>query len=296
MMHAGPTGFRNAPVTRTLVITSAVLSVTSAVSGRPRRLGLSFQDIFENHDLLKAIPSVFAFSSIPELVAGFYLLYYFRVFERQIGSNKYSVFVLFCIVASTFFEILALALLKDSHVLASGPYGLIFAAFVPFFVDVPVMSRFRVLGINFTDKSIVYFVGFQLLLCGWKWSFIPGMCGVLAGFLYFVNAFGIRRLKLDHVQFPKKVASVVSRLFLSSSTSSTHNSTANIRRNARVPYADHRVQHNYSSVGHISMPEPPESSIATLVSMGFDGNAARQALMQARNDLNVATNILLEAQ
>lgn len=44
------------------------------------------------------------------------------------------------------------------------------------------------------------------------------------------------------------------------------------------------------------MPEPPESSIATLVSMGFDGNAARQALMQARNDLNVATNILLEAQ
>lgn len=49
------------------------------------------QDIFGNHDLLKAIPSVFAFSSIPELVAGFYLLYYFRVFERQIGSNKYSV-------------------------------------------------------------------------------------------------------------------------------------------------------------------------------------------------------------
>ncbi|URE27049.1 UBA [Musa troglodytarum] len=291
-MHAGPTGFRNAPVTRTLVITSAVLSVTSAVSGRPRRLGLSFQDIFENHDLLKAIPSVFAFSSTPELVAGFYLLYYFRVFERQIGSNKYSVFVLFCIIASTFFEILALALLKaDSHVLASGPYGLIFAAFIPFFVDIPVMSRFCVLGINFTDKSIVYFVGFQLLLCGWKWSFIPGICGVLAGFLYRVNAFGIRRLK-----FPKKVASVVSRLFLSSSTSSTRNSTANIRRNARVPYAGRRVQQNYPSVGHVSMPEPPESSIATLVSMGFDSNAARQALMQARNDLNVATNILLEAQ
>lgn len=50
----------------------------------------------------------------------------------------------------------------DSHVLASGPYGLIFAAFIPFFVDIPVMSRFRVLGINFTDKSIVYFVGFQV--------------------------------------------------------------------------------------------------------------------------------------
>ena len=41
--------------------------------------------------------------------------------------------------------------------------------------------------------------------------------------------------------------------------------------------------------------DPPEESIATLVSMGFDTNAARQALVQARNDLNAATNILLEA-
>ncbi|WVZ06343.1 hypothetical protein V8G54_019689 [Vigna mungo] len=42
--------------------------------------------------------------------------------------------------------------------------------------------------------------------------------------------------------------------------------------------------------------EPSEDSINTLVSMGFDRNNARQALVQARNDVNVATNILLEAQ
>lgn len=42
--------------------------------------------------------------------------------------------------------------------------------------------------------------------------------------------------------------------------------------------------------------EPSEDSIATLVSMGFDRSSARQALVQARNDVNVATNILLEAQ
>lgn len=55
------------------------------------------------------------------------------------------------------------------------------------------------------------------------------------------------------------------------------------------------MQRNYRSVGNF-MPEPPESSITTLVSMGFESNAARQALIQARNDINVATNILLEAQ
>lgn len=57
-----------------------------------------------------------------------------------------------------------------------------------------------------------------------------------------------------------------------------------------------RLQRNYPPVARAPPPEPPESSIAMLVSMGFDSNAARQALMQARNDINVATNILLEAQ
>ena len=45
-----------------------------------------------------------------------------------------------------------------------------------------------------------------------------------------------------------------------------------------------------------SSTEPSEDAIATLASMGFDRNSARQALVQARNDVNTATNILLEAQ
>ncbi|ONK63630.1 uncharacterized protein A4U43_C07F17260, partial [Asparagus officinalis] len=52
---------------------------------------------------------------------------------------------------------------------------------------------------------------------------------------------------------------------------------------------------NYQAAARPAMPDPPESSIATLVSMGFDSNAARQALLRARNDINVATNILLES-
>lgn len=57
------------------------------------------------------------------------------------------------------------------------------------------------------------------------------------------------------------------------------------------------VQRNYPSLTALSsVAEPPEDSIAMLVSMGFDRNSAREALMHARNDINVATNILLEAQ
>ena len=55
------------------------------------------------------------------------------------------------------------------------------------------------------------------------------------------------------------------------------------------------LQRNYPAPVQ-AVTEPSEGSISTLVSMGFDRDSARQALVQARNDVNVATNILLEAQ
>ena len=49
------------------------------------------QKLYENLRIWRVIASLFAFSSSPELIFGVALLYYFRVFERQIGSNKYAV-------------------------------------------------------------------------------------------------------------------------------------------------------------------------------------------------------------
>lgn len=57
-----------------------------------------------------------------------------------------------------------------------------------------------------------------------------------------------------------------------------------------------QFQASYPAAPPASTAEPAEDSIATLVSMGFDRSSARQALIHARNDLNAATNILLEAQ
>lgn len=49
------------------------------------------QSVYEKLSVWRLITSFFAFSSTPELIFGAVLLYYFRVFERQIGSNKYAV-------------------------------------------------------------------------------------------------------------------------------------------------------------------------------------------------------------
>ncbi|CAL1385794.1 unnamed protein product [Linum trigynum] len=293
-MNGGPSGFNNAPVTRAFVISSALFTLFFGIQGRSAKFGLSYQDIFGKLRVLKLIASVFAFSSTPELLFGLGLLYYFRVFERQIGSNKYSVFILFSTIGSLLFEALALSLLKDPtlNLLTSRPYGLIFASFVPFFFDIPVSTWFRVFGIRFSDKSFVYLAGLQLLLSSWKRSLIPGICGILAGSLYRLNLFGIRKAK-----FPEFMATFASR-FSWPSTGSPRGVTTT-RANGAAPtvpsYAGRRVERTYPTPVPSSV-EPSESAIATLVSMGFDGNSARQALVQARNDVNAATNILLEAQ
>lgn len=48
------------------------------------------------------------------------------------------------------------------NVLASGPYALIFASFVPFYLDIPVSTRFRVFNIQFSDKAFIYVAGLQV--------------------------------------------------------------------------------------------------------------------------------------
>ncbi|KAJ8760077.1 hypothetical protein K2173_010933 [Erythroxylum novogranatense] len=288
-MNGGPYGFNNAPVTKVFVIASCVLTFFFGIRGMSTKLGFSYQDIFRRPQVWKLITSVFAFSSTPELMFGLYLLYYFRVFERQIGSNKYSVFILFSVIGSLLFQFLALALLKDpSATLTSGPYGLIFASFIPFYFDIPVSTRLRVFNINFSDKSFIYLAGLQLLLSSWKRSFLPGLCGILAGSLYRLNLLGIRKAK-----FPEFVISFLPRFSWPATGSPRGEPERNLVDRAPT-YTVGRTE-GRTPTATVTM-EPPESSIMMLVSMGFDRNSARQALVQARNDINTASNILLEAQ
>ncbi|KAI4386574.1 hypothetical protein MLD38_004496 [Melastoma candidum] len=291
-MNGGPSGFGNAPVTKSFLVLSGILSVLSGIQGRAHHLGLSYKDIFEKQKLWKSTLSIFSFSSTPELIFGIYLLYYFRVFERQIGSNKYSVFILFSILISFLGQVLVLGLLKDASLkLNSGPYGLIFSSFVPFYLDIPISTRIRVFSLQFSDKSFIYLAGLQLLLSSWRRSVIPGICGLLAGSLYRLNVLYIRKAKV-----PGCISLFFTRLRWPSIRSiSLPASTRNIAGN--MPYfSSPTAQPNYPPPGVLSTSGSLEASVAMLVSMGFDHDSARQALLHARNDVNQATNILLEAQ
>ncbi|KAK9725998.1 hypothetical protein RND81_05G183200 [Saponaria officinalis] len=291
-MNGGPSGFNNAPVTKAIVISSALFTIFFGFQGRSKKLGLSYQDVFEKPKFWKIVVSMYAFMSTPELMFGLFLLYYFRVFERQIGSNKYSVFILFSFFVTFLQESVILALLKDpKSTITAGPYSLIFSSFVPFFFDIPATTRFRVFGLQFSDKSFIYLAGLQLLLSSWKRSILPGICGVTAGFLYRMNIFYIRKAKL-----PDFISSFFFRVsWPSTGSPSSAAGARNIPGTASAPpFAGRQVERTFPPLAGLL--EPTEDSIAMLVSMGFDRDNARQALVQARNDVNVATNILLEAQ
>lgn len=289
-MNAGPSGFQNAPVTKGLVLICGVASIIAATQGRASFSSLSYQAIVKKLHLWRLVTSVFVFSSTSELMFGLYLLYYFRVFERQIGSNKYSVFILFATIISTLLELMILVVFKDyvSGGLAPGPYGIIVSLFVPFFLDIPVSTRFQIFSVRFSDKSFVYLAGLQLLLSSWKRSFIPGFCGVIAGLLYRMNIFRIQKLKL-----PKSVASTASWLFapLVSGGSSTVSSRRTVPRETIDAPLGQQFQGNWVAP---AMAES-EAAISTLVSMGFDRSSAIRALAQARNDINAAADLLLNS-
>eukprot|EP00245_Coleochaete_scutata_P007020 TRINITY_DN2198_c0_g1_i1.p1 TRINITY_DN2198_c0_g1~~TRINITY_DN2198_c0_g1_i1.p1 ORF type:complete len:312 (+),score=26.38 TRINITY_DN2198_c0_g1_i1:334-1269(+) len=309
-MNSGPSGFYNAPVTKVLCVGCGVLSLLAGTRGA-NIFGLSYQGIFQELELWRLLTSNFIFSSTPEILFGLYLLYFFRVFERQLGSNKFAAFALITTFIATSLEVSLVCILKggilqDTRGPVPGPYGLIFASFVPFFFDIPLSTRFTVVGLKFSDKSFVYLGGLQLLLSSWTRSLMPGLCGILAGFTYRSNILGVRRLK-----FPDAVVAIASQVFspiISRSPPSVGGGSANQGANngqqpprggARPPPPPPGATMNRfgASVPALApLPPPSEAAVSTLEAMGFDRTLALRALSQARNDLELATNLLIESQ
>eukprot|EP00250_Pteridium_aquilinum_P022918 c25908_g1_i1 orf=517-1401(-) len=293
-MNSGPSGFNNAPVSKVVVIACGIASVLVGTQGGSKACSLSYQALVKKLQFWRVLTSSCIFSSTPELIFGLYLVYFFRVFERQIGSNKYAVFLMFSTIITTILNVVFVLVAKDPSPvgLSTGPYGLVFASFVQFYFDIPTSARFRLFGAQFSDKSFVYLAGLQLLLSAWKRSFIPGICGLLAGAAYRMNVLGIRQVK-----FPEAMASAAARAFAPLFPRGGAPSSSNARRASNPQYVG-----GLQGRGPALAPSapfllpPPEESVAMLVSMGFDRNRALQALTQARNDVTAATNLLLEGQ
>ncbi|KAJ8443213.1 hypothetical protein Cgig2_017206 [Carnegiea gigantea] len=246
----------NAPVTGAIIIACALFTVFFGIQGRSDKLGLSFQNLQDSDN--EAITLIILFK-------GVYFQHPKRKMSKKLNGDRLALSnpsnALGCFPEASALEdhclnvcfyidtgavvwtVPALLFPYPSAVITSGPYGLVFASFVPFFFDIPVSTRFRVVGVHFSNKTFIYLAGLQL---------------------------------------PDFIASLFSWL-----------SWPSMDRSPSAPRTRNVTNYPSPFAGSV---EPSEDSIAMLVSMGFDRDSARQALVQARNDINVATNILLESQ
>ncbi|GMH35446.1 hypothetical protein BSKO_03314 [Bryopsis sp. KO-2023] len=284
-MSAGTGGFGNAPVSKGVFVASAVSSVAWQASKA---------SLVSVGPLLSPFARVFVFQNTGELLFGVALLYYFRILERQAGSAKFGSFA--CVVSG-----LSLGLQTALHfaynwrrVLPTGPYGLIFACFVPFVFDVPPSTRFSFLGMQLSDKAFVYLAGLQLILSSGLSSAFAALCGVIAGATYRSNMFGMRKFMLPSVIkkfFGRTLGRVLDpqgsgpqvRLYVPRNQS-FEGGNMGIRGN--TPHAPQ----NQGAPRATASPE----AIQQLVGMGFEEARVSRALETTGNDVQAAISLLVE--
>uniref|UniRef100_A0A3Q2DB79 UBA domain containing 2 n=1 Tax=Cyprinodon variegatus TaxID=28743 RepID=A0A3Q2DB79_CYPVA len=240
------------------------------------------------------------------------LIYNFRIFERRFGTRKFASFLL----ATWFLSALADFLLAQAfqylfeyevEELPAGLLAPVFSLFVPFYQSVPRMPVTQVLGhIQITNKTLVYIVGLQLLTSS-PFMWLLALSGLNCQELYQSVTSGTAMMKTCVCSQP------------TDETPLGMGATLDIQRQQRMDLLDQQMlmaqyetrrnaRHQpqagllqwtrlFPSLRHRGRNRPPvqpQPQVALLVEMGFSRIDALEALRASNNDINMATNFLLQ--
>ncbi|RWS13588.1 Ubiquitin-associated domain-containing protein 2-like protein [Dinothrombium tinctorium] len=229
-----------APITKGIL---CCMFITSCAIHVPLLSQLRYYFVYNCNEILspnyfylwRIVTAKLAFLDMKDLVCGSLLLYYFRVFERRLGSHRFSVcvrstqhskfisrFLFFSIrqsylfanfIIATSFELITVSVLKHFNVsgleyLPSGPFSIIFPLFINYLLDIPKVTQTHILGIPVTGKSLTYVLGLQVLSSS-RGSLICSVCGLLAGIICRFNVLNV----CNYLKIPKSVATVCEKLF-----------------------------------------------------------------------------------
>ncbi|CAH1758034.1 19386_t:CDS:2 [Entrophospora sp. SA101] len=232
------TGFRNAPITKALLLCVSGCSLAAYLLDRKSLFQLQLNpQITTNHELWRLLTSNIALTTSGEFFFGSIAIYQLRIIEQQF-------------VGALFFG----RSYGLTHI-PPGPYGFIFAALYQYMKMIPSVHKYKLLGLPFGKKTIVYFMGaLPLLAFRYPHSIIGGVCGILA----------------DHRLQP--------------TTSSSSSTNDIIRRQARI--GSPSVAQTIVNEEHIANLRAmfPQSSQEVIT----------QALETTNNDINRAAQFLLD--
>ncbi|XP_060625536.1 ubiquitin-associated domain-containing protein 2 [Anolis sagrei] len=216
--------------------------------------------------------------------------------------------------------------------LPSGFLGPVFALFVPFYCSIPRVQVTQILGqFSITNKTLVYVLGLQLLTSG-SYIWIVALSGLISGMCYSSSVLKVYQVLCIPNGVARIFAWTLEPIFSSTEPSSETRvgmgATVDIQRQQRMELLDrqilmsqmrrqrqqqggiinwnrlfpplrHRHNANYQDnhqPEHEGLPpaEVSEEQVARLMEMGFSRVDALEALRASNNDLNVATNFLLQ--
>ncbi len=299
MLNAGQPGFVNAPVTKLVVGVVVIATLFGSILGSQKRLVLSMDAVFKYGQVWRLATHNFVFSTPGELLFGVVLLYYFRQFERQMGSSRFAALATFVAAFHTAGLCLFHFLLPSSTPSpASGPYALVFACLVRFAFDTPALYVFQIVGsLSLSDKTFPYILALQLALSAPARSLPPMLTATMAGLAaripfiaqrldtpkVLVNLFSSTLLPLLNTAPPPSriLPSQRTRQRRGRPNQGETNAAAAERDEAR-PISTVEAQASVSG-----------AHIDTLIAMGFSRQSSIAALLRANDDVQMATEQLL---
>lgn len=187
-------GLYRAPLTKLLLavcIVGTILSGSAASKGQLLFSASNRALLLDKGQWWRLATSLFASDGLAEGLLSWFLLYRFRVVERQFGTAKFTLFVMMCLLWALGIRS-ALILSPALSGVASGPYELLFALFACYYALVPRLhpDYFAVGRLRFSDKAITYALGAQLAASGGLRSAVAAAAGLLFGALYLLDLCG----------------------------------------------------------------------------------------------------------
>jgi len=196
-------GFKDAPVSRTLVFGLVASSILVSVLDVKHYFYIQVDPhIWKYHQLWRVLIYQLCFTNSTEALFGALVLFQLRVIERIWGSRKFASFILLMYPLTTLIPPILLALffrplsLNKINYLPAGPTPLIFAILAQYHGAIPHIYRYRIAtsaapptnepfkGLTFSDKSYVYLFALQLSLSQFPGSLLSAFVGWAAGHAY----------------------------------------------------------------------------------------------------------------
>jgi hypothetical protein len=262
------------------------------------------------------------FSQGAQVVVGVILLYTCRQFERQMGTRKFAGFFVYSFLFSQLSSIAVMVIASSIGMklsISSGPYFIIFAQLFMFYSRIPKMptssptsySLFGLGGVEFSEKSWIYLLASQLMLSEGLKSFVPSFIGLIAGYLYDNDRYSLQTFRLPRiVEVPFAFLGSFFSFFSPPPAAPPAGSLpalATLQGRQPVGAALRRagsdrslggsggggLQSDLGGIRHRTSAPPNEESVAALMGMGFDREAAVRALQNTGNNVEAAANFLL---